>query len=197
MKKTFKIICCITTILALTNSAYAIEATPTSSEIIVDGEKLVLEAYNIDGNNYFKLRDLAYILNGTNSQFGVGYDSDTNSIYLTTGQSYVAVGGECKKDTPISSIEIAETTSNLVKDGKTIDMTAYNINGNNYYKLRDVGKEFDFIVDFDANKNLIAVNTKNSVGNKQSSLDEDGFATGVLKPAVKPTPDPRPSGQGK
>ena len=31
-------------------------------------------------------------------------------------------------------------------DGEKIQMEAYNIGGNNYFKLRDIGKEMDFAV---------------------------------------------------
>ncbi|MGI6733643.1 MAG: hypothetical protein ACOX4J_05660 [Anaerovoracaceae bacterium] len=34
----------------------------TQSTIYVDGEEVALVAYNIDGNNYFKLRDLGKAL---------------------------------------------------------------------------------------------------------------------------------------
>lgn len=34
-----------------------------------------VEKYNIDGSNYFKLRDVAALLDGTVAQFNVGYDN--------------------------------------------------------------------------------------------------------------------------
>jgi hypothetical protein len=40
-------------------------ASPTSSTVLVNGKNVAFDAYNINGNNYFKLRDLAYTLNGT------------------------------------------------------------------------------------------------------------------------------------
>ena len=33
-------------------------ATPTASTVLVNGEKKAFDAYNIEGSNYFKLRDL-------------------------------------------------------------------------------------------------------------------------------------------
>ena len=44
------------------------------------GEKKAFDAYNIEGSNYFKLRDLAYVLNGTDKQFEVGWDAAANAI---------------------------------------------------------------------------------------------------------------------
>ena len=36
-------------------------ALPTTSTVLVNGKETVFEAYCIDGYNYFKLRDLAYV----------------------------------------------------------------------------------------------------------------------------------------
>ncbi len=35
---------------------------------------------------------------------------------------------------------------NIYVDGKKVEMTAYNINGNNYVKLRDIGRAVGFNV---------------------------------------------------
>ena len=43
--------------------------------IMVDGTRIQFEVYNTDGYNYFKLRDIAYVLDGTESQFGVSFDA--------------------------------------------------------------------------------------------------------------------------
>ena len=45
----------------------------------------------------------------------------------------------------------------IYKDGEKVTLQAYNIDGNTYFKLRDIGKLFDFAVEFDAVKNQIAV----------------------------------------
>ena len=40
-------------------------AAPTSSTVLVNSEAKTFEAHTIDGYNYFKLRDLAFVLSGT------------------------------------------------------------------------------------------------------------------------------------
>jgi hypothetical protein len=52
------------------------------------------EYYYIGGNNNCKLRDLAYVLSGTEKQFEIGWDAKANAETLTSGQSYTEVGGE-------------------------------------------------------------------------------------------------------
>ena len=50
-----------------------------------DGQVIELTAYTINGNNYFKLRDLCNAFN-----VGVTWDSQTNTIGIDTNISYVA-----------------------------------------------------------------------------------------------------------
>ena len=58
-------------------------AAPTASKVMVDGNNVSFDAYNIGGNNYFKLRDVAKVLN-----IGVGYDTATKVITIDTKVDY-------------------------------------------------------------------------------------------------------------
>ena len=53
---------------ALLTSAGAVNATPTKNTIYVDGTKVNGAAYMINNNNYFKLRDVAAMVNGSTKQ---------------------------------------------------------------------------------------------------------------------------------
>ncbi|MDR0569602.1 MAG: hypothetical protein LBG71_00040, partial [Clostridiales Family XIII bacterium] len=58
-------------------------ASPTAQPLLVNGQRVSgMEAYNIGGYNYFKLRDLAQVLNGTEKQFDVDWDAERNAISL-------------------------------------------------------------------------------------------------------------------
>ena len=46
-------------------------AVPATANIFVDGVSKPFDAYNINGNNYVKLRDAAYALSGGAKQFDV------------------------------------------------------------------------------------------------------------------------------
>jgi len=136
----------------------AVNASPTSSTVLVNGKNVAFDAYNIGGNNYFKLRDLASTLNGTPKQFEVGYDDTTKAITLTSGKPYTRVGGEMEgKDS--GNREASPTSSRIYMDGKEVQFTAYNIGGNNYFKLRDIGEAFDFGVDWDQAAQTIRIDT--------------------------------------
>ena len=141
-------------------TVYAEEAIPTSSTVTINGQTVKFEAYMINDNNYFKLRDLAYALNGTNKQFSVGYNGALNLISLTSNQPYISVGGEMElSGKGVSNAE--PTPSKILKDGVEINPQAYIINDNNYFKLRDIGEAFDFGVDWDGNSNTISISTSN------------------------------------
>jgi hypothetical protein len=133
-------------------------ARPTAASVLIDGKTVAFDAYNIGGNNYFKLRDLAYALSGTAKQFEVGYDAATKAIALTSGKAYTPVGGEMAGK-GAGDKSAAPTNSGVYADGKTAAFTAYNIDGNNYFKLRDIGETFDFGVDWDAAEQTISIDT--------------------------------------
>jgi hypothetical protein len=133
-------------------------AKPTASPVLVNGAQTSFDAYNIADNNYFKLRDLAHVLSGTEKQFEVGYDEATKAIALTSGQSYTAVGGEMEGK-GAESKTANPTSSKIYLDGEEISLTAYNIGGNNYFKLRDIGETFDFEVDWDGENRTIVIDT--------------------------------------
>jgi hypothetical protein len=133
-------------------------ATPTASTVLVNSRQVAFDAYNINGNNYFKLRDLANTLNGTEKQFEVGWDSAANAISLTSGRAYTAVGGEMEGK-GAGSQTATPTASKITLDGAAVNFTAYNIGGNNYFKLRDIGEAFNFGVDWDGASKTIAIDT--------------------------------------
>ena len=132
-------------------------ANPTNSKVLVNGKEVAFDAYTIDGSNYFKLRDLAFVLNGTEKQFEVGWDNASKTITLTSGQGYTANGSEMAKGSGAQSASVS--ASKLLIDGKEVSLTAYTIGGNNYFKLRDIGQAFDFGIGWDNASKTITIDT--------------------------------------
>ena len=139
--------------------AQVITAASSKSTVKINGSSVSFNAYNISGNNYFKLRDLAAAINGTGKQFEVGYDSTSNAITLTSGSSYTAVGGELETAGSSSSVSAAASSSIVYLDGTKISLTAYNIGGYNYFKLRDVASALNFGVTYDSTTSTIVIDT--------------------------------------
>lgn len=133
-------------------------AAPTTSKVLVNGNAVSFDAYQINGNNYFKLRDIAKVISGTDKQFEVTWDGAKNAINLISGQSYTSVGGELAAGSGANQQAVLNT-STVYLDGKQINLTAYTIQGNNYFKLRDLGQTFDFGVGWDGANNTVTIDT--------------------------------------
>jgi len=137
-------------------------AVPSPSSVRVDGQAVAFEAYNIDGYNYFKLRDLAMALNGSEKQFAVNWDSEKNAINLVTGMAYLPVGGELAVSDRPATQQATPTVSKLYINGAEADITAYNIGGFNYFKLRDIAKAIDCGITWDAETSTIGIDPASS-----------------------------------
>lgn len=134
--------------MACAGAANTATATPTDNAIYVDGTKVNGAAYMINSNNYFKLRDIAAMVNNSAKQFEVSWNQNEKRIDLTTNKAYTVVGGELAL--PSATTKTAkESTAVVYKDGTKANYTGYTIADNNYYKLRDLCKDMDIGVKYD------------------------------------------------
>ncbi len=122
----------------------------------VDGEVKETEVYSINDANYFKLRDMAMLLNGTAAQFGVDYDKGTRTVSIKTGEAYTPVGGELATGVDQSATALLSTQT-ITVDGEDCELIAYNIGGNNFFQLRELGEVLGFYVDYDEAANTMLV----------------------------------------
>lgn len=136
-------------------------ASPSSAKVQINGKQITFDAYSINDNNYFKLRDIAKVLSGTEKQFEVSWNQAAKRIDLTPNKAYTVVGGELV--TGKASKQTAKLSSDTVyMNGSAANLTAYTIHDNNYFKLRDLGKLLDFGVDWDNNTRTISIDTNTS-----------------------------------
>ena len=166
MKK--KIILALMTILMMsTSTAFATEKTYTAKQIgqtvTLNGEKVNFAAYNIEGNNYFKLRDLAAAMDGTDKNFNVGYNREKDSVEITSLTPYTTgntgISGYAKK----GNQKATNSPQSIYLDGKKVTLQAYSVLDYNYCKLRDVADLLDFAVDWNPNTNTVNIATERGI----------------------------------
>lgn len=138
----------------ITYGTYSVQAS--SSTVTVNGTQIGFECYNIGGNNYFKLRDLAAALNGSEKQFNVTWDGEKGAVNIVSNQAYEAVGGELTSGDGSAKNGQVNTASVYV-DGYWVLLSGYNIGGNNFVKLRDLAKVLDFGVSWDGTTGTVVI----------------------------------------
>ena len=167
MKRTLSLLLVLLLLAGLSTAAHAEDVRLSSQALTVDGRSVACEYYNIDGYNYFKLRDIAFVLNGTSSQFSVDYDEAARAVKIVTGEAYVSVGGELAKGEDLSSTARPSTQTILVNGQKRSDLKAYFIGGdigNNYFKLADLGAALGFGVGYDEKTKTIRIESRKETG---------------------------------
>lgn len=171
MKKTLLLV--LAMLMALTpfasaerNSDQMADAVKSFQAFELNGEKVEIGGYLINGNNYYKLRDVAALLNSTTGKFDVKYEN--KKISLKTGEAYE------KLETDLQPMKHDKTkakmvTNKIMVDGKDVELNAAFIDNNNYVKLRDLGAVVGLEVDF--KDGTIIVNTK-AEGQTEENIEE-------------------------
>lgn len=140
--------------------AKKLESLVSVQNLNVNGTAKQLNAYNISGSNFVKLRDIASILSGTNKQFSIGYNETTNAISLLSGGFYTTNGQENK---PLkASKDIMISIQPVTLDNQPTTMTAYNIDGNNFVMLRDLALLLNFGLSYNSATDTIQITTSSN-----------------------------------
>ncbi len=138
----------------------SVKMNPSTHYVTVDGQSVDPQGYYIDGHNYYKLRDIAYILSGTDSQFNVTWDEENECVLLENSKAYQVIGGEMTDSTSAQITSCIPSDDPIQLDGKSISLTGYCINRNNYYMLQELGKALDFYVGYDADTRTVLIDSK-------------------------------------
>ena len=137
----------------------------SAQKIVCNGENVSLQAYNIDGYNYLKLRDIAALMASTGSKFSVQVidNATKKEVYCVLGGSYTKVADDLKTGTDQSKTCVASSWAFYV-DGEYKSVYVYNIGGYNYFKLRDLGDALEFDVDYSAATNTAIIESSDYRG---------------------------------
>lgn len=159
-------------------------AEKTNLKVTIDGTQVSFEAYNIKGNSYFKLRDLASYLSLT-----IGWDQKTKSIlifskplenvHITITQSYFNDNqvsrfhmnhSDPKRSFIFTNNDNTISTFNVDKDNK-IEITTYDENINEIAS-KIIGMDLPIFGTFhsDANNNYIVFGRENKEQNDKKEV---------------------------
>ena len=131
----------------------------SNAKVAVNGEAIAPQAYTIDGYTYFKLRDVAKALAGTVAGFDVSWDQEARMVALQTGAVYKAQDGETDAAAFAKKAEAHLSADPVMVNGAEAALEAYNIDGYNYFKLRDLGNLLGFTVGWDTATSSISITT--------------------------------------
>lgn len=146
--------------LVLFSNINVFASTKVSKQsIVLDNKDTNVYGYMINDNNYFKLRDVAALLSGTDSGFSVSYDSYANSIFINRKSEYTKTPEDLKPLTDSDSDAIKSNVDVFVDDAR-VSFKTYSIDGYNYFKLRELGKVIGFDVDFDEERGNVLISSK-------------------------------------
>jgi hypothetical protein len=135
-----------------------ISATHSSAAISVNGINATLAGYNVNDSNYFKIRDIAMLVRDTSKKFNVEWDEVNEAIRIIPGADYVVIGGELSGEADGSFKAVENSTPIYINDKRTA-ITAYNINGSSYFKIRDIADAAGFDISWDESSQTINITT--------------------------------------
>lgn len=161
--------------LMLTQGAFAAElaVTPSQNKLSVQSGDVVqkvdaVPAYLYQGNNYFKLRDVGKIVG-----YDVVWDNATKKISMTkdlTAQDLKNFSGMKQA----KAVQKKQQTI-FIGENEYKNMDCLNIDGFNYFKLRDLAKAMDFSCGWDASENMIQLKIENSAETPSMGITVDQF----------------------
>ena len=131
-------------------------AVPALASVSVNGKQTKLPAYNIDGNNYVRVRDAAVLLLGTESGFDVQWNEGLRRVELQSRTVYEPLGTE-NEPLPAGSRTTQSIVEPTVADGVANMVAAYQMDGCTYYKLRSLGDLCGFQVDWNEETQTVEV----------------------------------------
>ena len=138
--------------------APAFRAVLSPQKLTVNGVEVDCEKYNIDGSNYFKLRDIAWLLRDSAARFSVVWDAASGTVSITSGRTYTPDGSEMAADGADKSGSAVESSQTILVNGRTVsNLSVYNIGGNNFFKLRDLAGLLGFGVNYIAETDTAAI----------------------------------------
>ena len=176
MKKKISLLLAILMLVTLMPAALAesktISAVKNTKTITLDGEKVMVGSYVVEGFNYLKLRDVAAIMNGKKAQFNVGYDNEKKLVSVDLNKPYEKVDGDLAEITETKAKAKVEVKP-IIVNGEEKQIRTALINNSNYLQLRDLGELAGFGVGYDAKSQTIILKSEGALDEKTEEKPEE------------------------
>ena len=173
MKKKISLLLAILMLVTLIPTAFAesktVDAVKNTKKVTLDGEEVMVGAYDVEGYNYLKLRDVAAILNTKKCQFNVGFDKPTKLITVELAKGYEKVEGDLAEIKDEKAKAIVSVKKILV-NGEEKEIKTALINEYNYMQLRDLASLVGLDVSYDAKNKVIML--KSDAEAKEEKTEE-------------------------
>lgn len=153
--KNLKIIICSLIIAMIPGFTKAL--THSDQGIHLNDREVEISGVKHNGFNYYRLRDLAYILKDTRAQFEVGYDREKKMIVIETKTEYT--GDKIDPAKLVENLSVVDIPISIDKNLTHLEVV--NVGGYNYFRLRDLGTLVGFEVNYNPeNKKIDLVTEK-------------------------------------
>lgn len=121
------------------------KAVPKSVKVNLNGEEINMQSYRINNDDYFKLRDIALLLNETPYSFSIEWAEEGNTTVITTGEKYINSSESSSES--YEKVIVSPINNNIVIDEINKCITSFQINNNNYFRLYDISKVIGFTLE--------------------------------------------------
>ena len=162
MKKRRILYLALVMILGISVSIFAdgeLKAINSEQQVKLNDEIVNVAGYMVEDSNYYKIRDIAAVLNNTKAKFNVSYNTEKKSVEITTGESYMIENADLNSS-KVEAKTVLKGNQKVFINGKETNLQSYLINGNNYFKLRDLGTTLNFEVNFDDPTKTVLMNSE-------------------------------------
>lgn len=163
-------------------------------KFMVNGKAVTPQAYNVDGYNYFKLRDVAYLLSDTTAPFNVTWTPSPELGHQLDLRSEIPEGRRRAFRLDLSSLKVSASTFKVLLNGSAVSFRGYLINDNNYYSIADIADAIGFEAGWDNATRTVKLTTPapdpEQPDNNNSSNNNNSNNNGSTTPAT-PTPPRR------
>lgn len=129
------------------------------SSLKVNERQISIPSYKIDGDLYFKLRDVANILNFTDKKINIIWDKQKRSIKINKNISNTSTVGELSNTNSKKPIIVNPSTVDVYYEENKIDLTSYIINNHSYFRIEDLALLLDISLMFDGNNKIVGIDT--------------------------------------